>query len=148
MPWKKSEPMEERMEFGESDADAQFSSAVSAIRDQHQDGVQVEGAFSAQRFGRDGRRIAAAEKPFRATARGGSVRNCAPKASALVLGAAQDSGIVFAPARRGGQRKYAQESLGESRPDAAAAAASRSGGGSFKQWTRSCGRQRSMDGRF
>src|SRR5260370_33995019 len=42
-----------------SDADAQFWSVVSAIRNQHQDGIQVEGAFLAQRFGRDGRGIAA-----------------------------------------------------------------------------------------
>src|SRR6266571_2717635 len=88
---------------GESDADAQFSSVVSAIRNQHQDGVQVERAFSAQRFGRDGRGIAAAEKSFQATGRGGSVRNCALEASALVLGTAQDTRIVFAPAWRSGQ---------------------------------------------
>ena len=56
------------------------------------------------------------------------MRNCAPKASALVLGAAQDSGIVFAPARRGGQRKYVQENLGESRPDATAEAGRLSSG--------------------
>ena len=60
------------------------------------------------------------------------MRNCAPEASAHVLGTAQETRIVFAPAWRSGQRKYVQESLGESRPDAAAAAASRSGGGSLE----------------
>ena len=80
----------------QSDADAQFSSVVSAIRNQHQDGIQVEGAFLAQRFGRDGRGIAAAEEPFQAAARGGSVRNSAFEAGASGLGAAQDPGVVFA----------------------------------------------------
>src|SRR5437588_10073279 len=100
--------MEEKWIYGttnrvcvKSDADAQFSSVVSAIRNQYQDGVQVERAFSAQRLGRDGRRIAAAEKPFQASGRGASVRNCAPEASAHVLGTAQDSRIVFASAWRG-----------------------------------------------
>ena len=44
--------MEEKWTYGttnrvcvKSDADAQFSSVVSAIRNQHQDGLQVEGAF-------------------------------------------------------------------------------------------------------
>ena len=48
--------MEEKWTYGttnrvcvKSDADAQFSSVVSAIRNQHQDGIQVEGAFLAQR---------------------------------------------------------------------------------------------------
>jgi putative transposase len=85
--------MEEKWTYGttngvclESDADAQFSSVVSAIRNQHQEGIQVEGAFLAQRFGRDGRGIATTEEPFRAAARGGSVRNSAFEAGALVLG--------------------------------------------------------------
>src|SRR5207248_10767623 len=102
--------MEEKWTYGrenrvcvKSNEDAQFPSVVSAIRDQHQDGVQVERAFLAQRFGRDGRRIAAAEKPLQTTDRGGSVRNCAPEASAHVLGTAQDRRIVFAPAWRSGQ---------------------------------------------
>src|SRR5437764_12975952 len=86
-----------------SDADAQFSSVVSAIRNQHQDGVQVEGAFLAQRFGRDGRGIAAAEEACQAANRGGSVRESAYKAGASGLGASQDPGVVFASARRGGQ---------------------------------------------
>src|SRR5437870_12039162 len=104
MPWKKSEPMEERMEFAvRAMQTLNFSSVVSAIRNQHQDGVQVERAFLAQRIGRDGRGIAAAEKPFQATGRGRSVRNCAPEASAHGLGTAQDSRVVFAPAWRSGQ---------------------------------------------
>src|SRR5439155_17464712 len=103
---------------GESDADAQFSSVVSAIRNQHQDGVQVERAFLAQRIGRDGRGIVAAEKSFQATGRGRSVRNCAPEASAHGLGSAQDSRVVFAPAWRSGQREYVQAGVGASGADA------------------------------
>src|SRR5438552_15100776 len=85
--------MEEKWTYGttnrvcvQSDADAQFSSVVSAIRNQHQDGLQVEGAFLAPRFGRDGRGIAAAEEPFQAAPRGGSVRNSAFEAGASGVG--------------------------------------------------------------
>ena len=94
--------MEEKWTYGttnrvcvKSDADAQFSSVVSAIRNQRQDGIQVEGAFLAQRLGRDGSGISAAEEPFQAAGRGGSVRNSAFEAGASGLGAAQDPGVVI-----------------------------------------------------
>src|SRR5437868_15004599 len=105
--------MEEKWTYGttnrvcvKSDADAQFSSVVSAIRNQHQEGVQVEGEFLAQRFDRDGRGIAAAEEPFQAAPRGGSVRNSAFEAGAYDMGAAQHPVVVFAWARRRGQGWY------------------------------------------
>src|SRR6266567_2149674 len=104
MPWKKSEPMEERTEF-----------AVRAMRTLNFRALCQEYGISAktgykwrERFWRKG--LAGMEEEsrrpkshFRATARGGSVRNCALEAGARGLGTGQDPGAVFAAARRGGQ---------------------------------------------
>src|SRR5438309_9402560 len=85
----------------------------------------MEATFFAQGFGRNGRRIAPAQKPFRATARGGGMRDCALETGALVLGTAQDSRIIFAPAWRSGQREHVQAGVGASGIDAETAASSR-----------------------
>src|SRR5438552_6037348 len=104
MPWKKSEPMEERMEFA---VRAMQTLNFRALCQQY--GISTKTGYKwKERFWRKGlagggRGIAAAEKSFQATGRGRSVRNCAPEASAHGLGTAQDSRVVFAPAWRSGQ---------------------------------------------
>src|SRR5206468_11622593 len=104
MPWKKSEPMEQRMEFAvRAMRTLNFRALCQQYGISAKTGYKWKERFSAQRFSRDGRRIAAAEEPLRATARGGSVRNCALEARAHGLGTAQDPGVVFAPAWRSGQ---------------------------------------------
>src|ERR1700750_210405 len=103
---------------------AQFSSALPGIRDQRQDGIQVEGALYPGGFGRDGGRIAPAQEQSRAVARGGGVRDRALKAGAFELGAAQNPGVVLAAAWRGGEREHVQASAGESRADGETATSS------------------------
>src|SRR5437773_12401856 len=104
MPWKKSEPMEERMEFAvRAMQTLNFRALCQQYGISTKTGYKWKERFLAQRIGRDGRGIAAAEKPFRATGRGGGLRNRASEASALVVGTAQDTRIVFAPAWRSGQ---------------------------------------------
>ena len=85
------------------DEGAQFSGTLPGVRDQCQDGVQVEGALFARGDGRNGGAIAPAQKQPGATAGRGSVRDCAFEVGALVLGTAQDSGAVFAWSWRGGE---------------------------------------------
>ena len=104
MPWKKSGSMEQRTEFAlRAMQTLNFRALCQQYGISTKTGYKWRERFWRKRFGRDGRGIAAAEEPFQAAPRGGSVRNSAFEAGAYGLGAAQDPGVVFAWARRGGQ---------------------------------------------
>ena len=89
MPWKKSEPMDQRIEFG---VRAMQTLNFRALCQEY--GISAKTGYKwKERFLRKGlagmeEQSRRPQKPCRASARGGGVRNCALEAGALVMGAA------------------------------------------------------------
>jgi hypothetical protein len=124
MPWKKNEPMEQRIEFG---LKAMRTLNFRALCQEY--GVSAKTGYKwKERFLREGIRGMGEEsrRPKSSPEQLGEEKVCeivALEAGARFLGAAQDPRAVFAPARGGGQRKHFQTSVGTSRANAKAASA-------------------------
>src|ERR1700735_4705390 len=102
MPWKKSEPMDQKKRVCiEGAGNAEFSGVVPRVWNQPQDGLQMARKVFTPGAGRAGGRFAATTKQPQAIERRASVRNGETQASASALGPAQDPDVVPSATRAG-----------------------------------------------